>query len=114
MEVSCLILAGGKSSRLRNKPFLILKDKPLVKHIFDNLEKIFSDVVIVVKNENERRKIEEIIRNCKIAVDKNKIFSPIAGILEGLKFLKNDFVFVVACDMPFIKEKTVKELLLRI
>ncbi|MFH8086654.1 MAG: molybdenum cofactor guanylyltransferase [Candidatus Aenigmatarchaeota archaeon] len=114
MEVSCLILAGGKSSRLKNKPFLVLKDKPLVKHVFDNLKKIFSDIVIVVKNEKDKLKMERIIRNCKIVMDESKIFSPITGIISGIKYLKNDFVFIVACDMPFVDEKVVKELLLRI
>jgi|YelNatPaOPRAMG01_1025707.scaffolds.fasta_scaffold30091_2 molybdopterin-guanine dinucleotide biosynthesis protein A len=114
MEVGCLILAGGKSSRLKNKPFLNLKDKPMIKHVFDNLNKIFQEIVIVVKTQNEKKKIEKIIKNCKVVVDKNKIFSPIAGIVEGLKFMEKDFVFVTACDMPFVKEKTVKELLLRV
>ncbi|MEM7825681.1 MAG: molybdenum cofactor guanylyltransferase [Candidatus Aenigmatarchaeota archaeon] len=113
MEVSCLILAGGKSSRLKNKPFLILKDKPLIKHVFDKLEKIFSDIVVVVKNEDEKRKIEKIVKNCRIAVDKTNTFSPIAGIVEGLKVVKNNFAFIIACDMPFFNEKTVKELFLR-
>ncbi|MEM5793794.1 MAG: molybdenum cofactor guanylyltransferase [Candidatus Aenigmatarchaeota archaeon] len=114
MEISCLILAGGKSSRLKNKPFVVLKDKPLVKHVFDNLRKIFSDIVIVVKNEKDKVKVERIIKDCRIVVDENKVFSPIAGIVSGIKHVKNDFVFVVACDMPFVKEKTVKELLSRI
>lgn len=114
MEVGCLILAGGKSSRLKNKPFLILKDKPLIKHVFDNLKKIFSNIVVVVKGEKDKKRMEEIIKNCKIVVDENKIFSPIAGIVSGIKHIKNDFVFVIACDMPFVEGKTVKELVLRI
>ncbi|MEM5834792.1 MAG: molybdenum cofactor guanylyltransferase [Candidatus Aenigmatarchaeota archaeon] len=114
MEVSCLILAGGKSSRLRNKPFLILKGKPLVRYVFDNLREMFSEIIVVVKSEKDKEKMEEIIKNCKVVADKSKIFSPMAGIIAGIKHIKNNFVFVVACDMPFIEKKTVRELISRI
>lgn len=115
MGVSCIILAGGRSSRLgKDKALLLLNKQPLITYVFNSMEKIFSEIVIVVKNERQKMEIKKILKNVKIVEDKNRICSPIAGIEEGIKHITNDYVFVVACDMPFVDEETVRELLSRI
>jgi len=116
VKASCIILAGGKSSRLKSKAFILLNKKPLIIYVLDTVKKLFSDIIIVVKNKKQKKNLERIVKMCtaKIIEDKNEIFSPIAGIKEGIKHVKNDYVFVIACDMPFIKEKTIRELLSRI
>lgn len=118
MEVSCIILAGGKSSRLNNKPFLILDKKPLVMHVFDVVRKIFSEIVVVVKTESQKEELENILskhsKKIKIVIDDEKVYSPIAGINEGVKHIKNKYFFVVASDMPFLKEKIIRELISRL
>lgn len=112
MDVSCLILAGGKSNRLKeDKAFLLLNEKPLVTHVFNVMKEIFSDIVIVVKNTRQRKKLERIIDGVRIIEDKNKIYSPLSGIKEGIKHVKNGYVFVVACDMPFIHKEIVLKLI---
>jgi molybdopterin-guanine dinucleotide biosynthesis protein A len=112
VEVSCIILAGGKSLRVgKDKAFLRLNNQPLINHVFNHMKTIFSEIMVVVKNEEQKRRMEKVLKNVKIVEDRNKISSPIAGIKEGVKHSKNDYVFVVACDMPFLDEKTVKRLL---
>jgi len=112
VEVSCIILAGGKSSRVgRDKAFLLLNNQPLICYVFNIMKKIFSDIVIVVKNEEQKRKMEKILKNVKVVEDRNEIFSPLAGIKEGVKHVRSDYAFVVACDMPFVIEKDVRLLL---
>jgi len=115
VEVSCIILAGGKSSRIEeDKAFLVLNKQPLIKHVFNHMKNIFSDIIVVVKNEEQKNKMEKILKNVRIVEDKNEIFSPMAGIQEGVKHAANDYVFVIACDMPFVDEETVKILLSKI
>jgi len=112
VEVSCIVLAGGKSKRLgKDKALLILNKKHLISYVLDVARKFFSDVLIVVKNEGQKKKLEKFNKRLKIFEDRRRIFSPIAGIKEGIKHVKNDYVFVIGCDMPFIKEKTIRELL---
>lgn len=114
MEISCIILAGGKSERIgKDKAFLMLNDKFLISHVLETVEKIFDDVIIVVKNKDQRRKLEKIT-DSKVVEDKNKIYSPIAGIGEGIKHIKNDYFFLTACDMPFLDEKFIKKLISKI
>jgi molybdopterin-guanine dinucleotide biosynthesis protein A len=116
VETSCIILAGGRSRRFKkDKALLILNGRPLINHVLRIMKKFFSDIIIVVKNEEQREKIKKIIRSRKIKVveDKGKIYSPVAGIKEGVKHIKNNYVFVIACDMPFLNEKTIKDLIPR-
>lgn len=114
MKVSCIILAGGRSSRLRDKPFLLINKKPMITYALKVAKKLFSDIVIVVKNDRQKQKLKKIVnKKIKIVKDKARIYSPIAGIKEGIKHAKNDYVFVLASDMPLVGEHAVRELLPR-
>lgn len=113
MNISCIVLAGGKSRRMgMNKSVLLIKNKPLILHVLEKVEKIFSDIIIVVKNSKQKKILKKILnKKIKIVEDKNRVYSPIAGIKEGIKHVKNKYVFIIACDTPFVSEKTIKKLL---
>lgn len=113
MEVSCIILAGGKI-RSKFKPLLILNGRPLITYTLQIVKKFFSDIVIVVKNKEQKECLGQKIKKIKIVEDCSRIFSPIIGIKEGIKHAKNKYVFVVACDMPFLNEKTIRDMLPRV
>ena len=114
MEISCIILAGGKSSRMkRDKCFIRLRGKPLIYYVIKKVRKFSSDVVVVVKNEKQKVKFKKEFKKVKVVCDKNKVFSPIAGIKEGVKHIKNEYVLIVACDMPFLNESSLRELVNR-
>lgn len=117
MEISCIILAGGKSRKFKkDKVLLILNKKILINYVLKIVKKFFPDLVVIVKNEEQKQKLESKIhsRKIKIVEDKSNIYSPLAGIKKGIKHIKNDYVFVVACDMPFLQEKTIREMLPRV
>jgi len=110
MEISCIILAGGKSKRLgKDKAFIKINGKCMINYVIDEVEKIFDDIVVVVKNEKQKKKISN--KSIKIVCDNQEINSPIIGIKEGIKHIKNNYFFVVACDMPFIKSETIEKLI---
>lgn len=107
MEISCIVLAGGEAKRLQNKPFVLLNKKPLIFHVLEKVEKIFDDIVVVVKNEEQKSRI----KNFNVVLDKEPVFSPVAGIKEGIEHIKNDYFFLTACDMPFIDIKIINEMI---
>ena len=110
MDISCIILAGGKSNRIgRDKAFIKIRNKQMIDYVIDEVERIFDDIVIVVKNKEQKRKLTD--KKIKIVEDNQKIDSPIIGIKEGIKHIKNDYFFVVACDMPFIKSEVIEKLI---
>ena len=52
-----LILAGGKATRLKNKPFVKFNGIPMLKIVYDELSGLFDEIAISArsrKNENER------------------------------------------------------------
>lgn len=110
-NVSCIILAGGKAERLgEDKALVLLDGKPLIKHVHDNVRQLFDDVVVVVKNDEQKDKIVEML-DAKVIADNNEISSPIAGIKEGVKHTSGEYVFVVACDMPLVDEAVANKLI---
>jgi len=99
-NISCIILAGGKSERLPKKPFASFRSKPLIIFMLESMEKYFDDIIISTK-ENQKKQMMPIVKNAKIITDKNSIFSPIEGIKSSTKEIKNEWFFLVGCDMPF-------------
>lgn len=106
-KICCAILAGGKSERLANKPFLLLNGKPLISYVLDAAYGYFKEILIVIKSEQDK-KIRDIIKNkkqTKIAFDDKNNFSPWNGIKTAVKNTEADWIFLLACDMPFICTK---------
>jgi len=104
-NIPCVILSGGKSSRMgEDKSFLPFNNTTLIEYQYHRLSKIFTNVYI-------SSKINKFDFECKIIYDNNKIFSPMVALYSILKFL-NSQVFIISVDTPFIKEETIKDLVL--
>ena len=110
MNVSCAILAGGKSKRFGGNKFLVdFKGKPLIAHVFERVKSLFDRVYLVVK---DRTPFEGILKDVVILEDERKdVFTPLAGIETALMHIESPYVFVVSGDMPFIREEDIKRLL---
>ena len=121
--ISCIILAGGKSSRFfekskskvsaPSKAFVKLGDKPMIVYVLDVVKKFFPEIVIVVKTKKQKAEMEKIVKSSKVTVvaDNNKSYSPIIGIQAGIEYVSGEDVFVVGCDMPFVNGVTIFRLM---
>lgn len=99
-NVTCIILAGGKSSRMgRDKSFVPFSGKPLIENVIDKMKPIFKEKIIVTNSPHLYEKY-----NIETRVDILKDRGPLGGIHAGLSYSKNKYNFVVACDMPFLNE----------
>ncbi|MEE8075847.1 MAG: NTP transferase domain-containing protein [Candidatus Binatia bacterium] len=97
-DLSAIILAGGKSSRMgRSKALLIFDDKPLIIHIVRTLERFFSDIVIVAAAGQELPPLPVTLVRDEVAYQ-----GPVGGIYYGLKAASRDVCFVTSCDVPFL------------
>lgn len=106
-KITCAILAGGKAERLPNKQFLLLNGRPLVSHVVGAACGYFSEVLIVAKNQGQKSKIEEFAGNkihnkAKVILDNSEDFSPWSGIRAAVESAKAEWIFLLACDMPFV------------
>jgi molybdopterin-guanine dinucleotide biosynthesis protein A len=104
MFKNAAILAGGESSRMGyDKQLIKINDVFLIDIIYYNLSKIFENVVIVTNKPYLYKN-----RDYKVTTDVLQTKGPLNGIYSALKYYKNDYVYITACDMPFINFNYVK------
>jgi molybdopterin-guanine dinucleotide biosynthesis protein A len=92
---SALILGGGKGSRIGyDKKKLVLNGVPVLESMIWRLSSVFSEVLLSSNNPVDagRAKVIPDILGA----------GPLAGIYAGLCACGSDYLFVCACDMPFI------------
>jgi molybdopterin-guanine dinucleotide biosynthesis protein A len=95
---SAVILAGGKSSRMGfDKQLLQVKNHHLLRHHGQTLAAIF-DQVIVVTNTPDMYKGTHFT----LVHDEFSGKGPLGGLHVGLKAAFSSYVYLLACDMPFI------------
>ncbi len=101
MDVTCAILAGGKSRRMgRDKATLKCGEKALINQVYDTVKHTFQHVIILSNHHNNIYGIDAPILKDVIPIQGSMV-----GIVSALMFADTPYVFVLACDMPFISEK---------
>lgn len=111
-ELSCAILAGGESSRMgAYKAIIKYKGEPLILHVIRGLYDFFNEIIISVRNHTQQHAIKELLHNydkIKVLIDPViRVRSPLIGLYTCLIGSSNDYVFVTACDMPYVSSKIV-------
>ncbi|NOY69668.1 MAG: molybdenum cofactor guanylyltransferase [Deltaproteobacteria bacterium] len=103
-ECTGVILAGGKNSRFngQNKAFLRLSGRRLVSPVIDLFLSLFDQVIVVTSNP-----LAYLEWNVMVVTDVFDVKSSLTGIHTGLFYANTPFVFVAACDTPFIRKELV-------
>jgi len=95
-DCTALILAGGESSRMgQDKAGLLLGERTLLQRVIAIVQPMFADTLVSVR---QTRADCELPQVC----DDATFCGPLAGLAAGLAQVKTQWVFAVACDMPFI------------
>jgi molybdenum cofactor guanylyltransferase len=98
-----VILAGGRSRRMgRDKATLSFKDKPLITYVHGIIKQVFSEVFIISKHHTSIDGIDS-----PILKDITPKEGSLVGIASALLYATTDYVFVVGCDLPFIRKETI-------
>jgi molybdopterin-guanine dinucleotide biosynthesis protein A len=93
-----IVLAGGESRRMgRDKAFLTLDGIPLIERVLRPLRAVFPRIIIVTNDPASYVSYDAIV--VTDAVNKQ---GPLTGIYTGLLHSRDDYNFVVACDMPYL------------
>lgn len=101
MELSCIILAGGKSKRLgRNKVAEIVGNKNLLERAVCCLSSFDSEIIIVKAQDSLLPEIPAFPK-LKVVEDIYPGKGSLGGVYTGLKMSDSLLNLVVACDMPF-------------
>ena len=102
LDVSCIILAGGKSTRLgRNKVVEKIGNQSLIERVLSRLSALKSDVVLVTAKDSFVPQLADY-PGLKQVNDIYPERGSLGGIYTGLVASETFYNLVVACDMPFL------------
>jgi molybdopterin-guanine dinucleotide biosynthesis protein A len=109
-KCSGVILAGGLSKRLngRDKAMIEIHGKRILDHIHAVYSDIFSEIILVTNTPQAY-----LAWNLLTVTDLFPVRSSLTGIHAGLFYASRPFVFVSACDAPFLKPELVHLLISR-
>ena len=102
-----IVLAGGKSRRMgKDKSLLDLYGKTLLQRIIDEQKKLLNEVYVIGKG-------TENFNNAIGIYDKIENKGPIGGVYTALSEIKSDKYLISPCDMPFLGQVELNEIIER-
>jgi molybdopterin-guanine dinucleotide biosynthesis protein A len=112
---SCIILAGGASTRMTgDKAFMEVAGRRVIDIQLEALKGIFDETLIVTNRERLDRVKGYEEKGVRVVEEPVRGKGPLGGILSGLLLSSSQENFVLACDMPFIKKEAVALVLERL
>jgi molybdopterin-guanine dinucleotide biosynthesis protein A len=102
-DVTCIILAGGASSRMgQDKAFIQIEGIRLLDYVYEKCRELFSEIIIVT---NQPQQFVDY--QTPVVPDEIPGIGSIGGLYTGLKRANNYYSFCVACDMPFLNPELI-------
>lgn len=114
-NVSVLILAAGKSTRMKSKKSKVLlniANKPMILHIIDTCKNVGINNISVVLN-NDSKEIKNILpHNINIIIQKEQLGTAHAILSSEKKYKRNSKnLLVLYGDVPLLTKKTILRIL---
>jgi molybdopterin-guanine dinucleotide biosynthesis protein A len=105
---SGVILSGGLSTRFsgREKALIRVGGERIIDRIYDVFNDLFEEMILVTN-----KPLEFLEWDLNIVTDLFDIRSSLTGIHAGLFYTTNPYIFVTACDAPFLKKELVEAIL---
>jgi molybdopterin-guanine dinucleotide biosynthesis protein A len=108
LDVSCIVLAGGKGTRLgRNKVIEKIGNQSLLERVVSNLSTINKEIIVVTAQDSFLPQLTKY-PYVKIVKDIYPGKGSLGGIYTGLVSSASLYNLVVACDMPFLNLDLIK------
>lgn len=105
IEVTGVLLAGGKSRRMgQDKRYLLVGEETLLERGLHVLRSVFQDVVVVIAQDSLPLGVD-----VKVVRDLMPECGSLGGLYTGLMQAVTPWIFVVACDMPFLNEAVIAQ-----
>lgn len=112
-DVSLLIIAGGKSSRMgRDKRFLSYGGEGLLERLARKAAALPLAARFLCVEESSPA-LQEIAERYGLTLVEDGVQGrgPMEGLTRGLSRIKTDYALAISCDMPFLELKELRPLL---
>lgn len=110
MKIPCsgVILAGGLNKRFSGKSKALIRvgAKSILDYIYRVFKDLFEEILLVTNDP-----LQYLGWDLNIVTDLFPIRSSLTGIHAGLFFSTNPYVFIGACDTPFLKRELVETII---
>ena len=111
MDISCIVLAGGKGLRLgHDKALETIGNRSLLERVGCNLSLLDSDIIIVTAKEQSFPQFIGYPK-LRIVTDTYPGKGPLGGIYTGLVVSDSFYNLVVGCDMPFLNQALLRHMI---
>ncbi|TLD96318.1 molybdenum cofactor guanylyltransferase MobA [Helicobacter jaachi] len=105
IDTPCVILAGGKSSRLgADKTQVDFGNRTLSEWIFLHLQSMCEQVYMSVKQ------TDKFNFHAPFLIESSPIYAPIIGMINAFKQLDSQSLLFISVDTPFITQKTLSHI----
>ncbi|MBP7748606.1 MAG: molybdenum cofactor guanylyltransferase MobA [Aliarcobacter sp.] len=108
-EIPCVILCGGKSSRMGEDKSLLpfSSSASLTQYQFDRLKPYFKNIYLSSKTNKF-----DFISDNELLLDENKdVFSPILALNTIFDKFQNQKIFIITVDTPFVSIESISKLI---
>lgn len=108
MEVTSIVLAGGKNLRLgRSKALEVINGRSLIERVIERLAPVANKLLIVTS----RQQFDlPTIPGAEVLIDVYPNSGPLGGIYTGLLVSQTAQSIMVACDMPFLNTELLRHM----
>ena len=107
LKISCYILCGGKSSRMKTEKGLVkYLNKPFMQWIIEAVEPVTNKIFLVTDNKEYK------VFNYPLVSDVYKNKGPVGGIYSALNHTKTDYNLILSCDVPNMSNKVIEKYLI--
>jgi len=98
VEITSIIIAGGRSSRMgTNKALLPLNGMAVIERMIRELEQVSQRILIAGGQHHDYNHLGP-----EVVTDQYPDMGPLAGLYAGLSAATTEWSLVVACDLPFV------------
>ena len=104
-DIPCVILAGGKSSRMKeDKCFLLYKNTTLIQYQYNRLKKLFPKVYISSKT-------NKFDFECDLILDHEDDYSPLIALDSIIKNIYENKFFLITVDTPNVSLNSIEKII---
>jgi len=104
LDISCIVLAGGKGLRLgHNKVLESIGNRSLLQRVVSSISSFKSDIIIVTASGQSFPELAGYPR-WRIVTDIYPGKGALGGVYTGLVASNSFYNLVLACDMPFLNQ----------